>query len=86
MKIRCDLHINGEERKLILVPNINESFERVGHSDFHISRETWPWRRLTALRRPASLRASASPAANGMPWPEGPVFALRNIVRPANSA
>ena len=27
MKIRCDLHINGEERKLLLVPGINESIE-----------------------------------------------------------
>ena len=27
MKIRCDLNINGEERKLVLVPGINEPVE-----------------------------------------------------------
>ena len=35
---------------------------------------------------PAIRSASAWPAAGGMPWPDGPVLDLRNIVRPAISA
>ncbi len=35
---------------------------------------------------PAILSASASPAATGIPWPDGPVFALKNSVLPAISA
>ncbi len=35
---------------------------------------------------PAMRSASASPAATGMPWPDGPVLALKNRVRPAISA
>ena len=35
---------------------------------------------------PASLRASASPAAGGIPCPEGPVLNFRNSVRPSISA
>jgi hypothetical protein len=30
MKIRCDLHLNGETRKLLLVPGPNESFDHLG--------------------------------------------------------
>ncbi len=30
MKIRCDLHVNGESRKLLLVPGPNESAEHLG--------------------------------------------------------
>ena len=35
---------------------------------------------------PASFRASASPAAGGMPCPDGPVLNFRNSVRPSISA
>src|ERR1035437_6911209 len=34
---------------------------------------------------PAATSAIASPAANGMPWPDGPVLALRKGGRPAIS-
>ena len=40
---------------------------------------------LTSLA-PASFRLSASPAAGGMPCPEGPVLNFRNSVRPSISA
>ena len=39
---------------------------------------TWP--------APASFRASASPAAGGIPCPDGPVLNFRNSVRPSISA
>ena len=35
---------------------------------------------------PASFKANASPAAGGIPWPEGPVLNLRNRVLPSISA
>jgi hypothetical protein len=35
---------------------------------------------------PACLSATASPAAMGAPWPDGPVFALKKSVLPSISA